>query len=206
MSNTQYPHFLGDSTNISAIVHEIMIELKSRSIYNDCDNLVTQELINETFVVSENLRNIIKKNTHSSVAIALETYNEKTYINIRNRLNHIVLNLIAEFIKFQSTWSFSYNSWASSYKSQRANKDLLIRGETHMQFEFQILFPSYDSLSKDIENLKKRICTVVDFELPSILDEIQESLTNSNRFKDFMYKLFGKNPNIKYNFFNKEKK
>jgi hypothetical protein len=198
------PHFLGDSTEILALLHELSIELKTRSIYIDSSNLVVQELINETFLLAENLRTILKKNTYSSSAVAQQLYGQLMCIETRDRITCIISDLIIDLVKFQSQWSFSYNTWASSYRSIKNNRDVLVRGEEHMQFEFQILFPNYDKLTRSIEYIEKQIKTVADFSIPQISDVVKDNLDNNSAFKQFMYKYFGKNPTRKYNLFNKE--
>lgn len=199
------PIFLKESADILALVNELKLELSTRTIYNDSANLVIHELFNETFIIAENLRTILKKNVHSVDAIALEAYGPIKCTESRKTLDYVISGLIKSLVEFQSTWSFSYNTWASSFRSIKNNKDLLIRGEEHMQFEFQILFPNYDKLSRSIDTITREIKYMVDFTLPSISDVVVNNLYTSTTFKQFMYKFFGKNPKLQYTFFNKEK-
>jgi hypothetical protein len=199
------PHFLGDSTEILALIHEFTVELKTRSIYVDSDNLVVQELINETFLLAENLRTLLKKNVYSSSAVAQQFYGQFTCIETRDNITSIITALIGDLVRFQSQWSFSYNTWASSYRSIKNNRDVLVRGEEHMQFEFQILFPNYDKMSRSISYITSQIKNVADFQLPKVSDVVKDNLDNNTAFKHLMYKLFGKNPNRKYTLFNKER-
>jgi hypothetical protein len=140
------------------------------------------ELINDTFIISENIRNYLKEVHNTFEGIFDESrfgntdnLTESLLVKSLDQIENDVIEIIKYLVRFQTKWSLPYNNWLSSFKAHRENKSIQNTGVDTVHLQWQCLFPNITLMQSDIvelrEFLNKQIKRLLEFE-SSIKSEI----------------------------------
>lgn len=176
----------------SDIISKLIFEVNTRHI-SKTDAPIFQECLNDTYLIAENLRNIIK--TQQTITFPelidnkiIESLKVDT-LDIRNTYIENTLSILDDLMEFQSKWSVSYTIWLSGFKAHKVNRPLLTEGTAYLHTYFQLSFPSSKELNNDILRIQARL-KGYSKSLESLSEHIQSLLINHKSFDKMIRNMF----------------
>lgn len=177
-----------DTAQLLVFVRIILIELSTRTMNkeDDKENINFTELLNDSFITAESLRNELKK-------FVGQLDSDLIYRKRNANVIQCMIFFIEKLMTFQNKWNASYTNWLSSFKAQKTNRHSLVSGEEYLHLNYQTLYPNFKRIHWETENLMIAARSLIgEFEGYKLYLENELDW----QAKSFIHKLFNSKPKV----------